>query len=288
MENKIILITGSTDGIGKATAKTLAQQGHTIIIHGRSRAKAEAVKKEIQTETGNDKIDILVADLLSLSDIKDAVQKFKMKYSRLDVLINNAGAIFGKHREVTKEGFEKTITLNLFAPLLLMQSLLDLLSKSPSARIINISSPMHKYSGKPDLNDLQMENGYRPDKAYGLAKLYLIWITRYFAKELKRKGIGNVTANTSHPGAVATKFGKDADKGFIINMVFKISALFYASIEDGAKTGIYLATSDEVEGVSGEFFGNKANIEKPDDKYYAIEGEKLVWDYSMNIIKTYL
>lgn len=185
MENKTILITGSTDGIGKITATTLAKQGHTIIIHGRNKEKAEAVRKQIIAETGNNDIDILIADLLSLADIKRASEEIKNKYSRLDVLINNAGAFFGKVRETTKEGFEKTITLNLFAPFLLTQLLLEVLEKSPSARIINLSSAMHKRGGKPDFNDFQLENNYKPDRAYGLSKLYLIWASRHLATELK-------------------------------------------------------------------------------------------------------
>ena len=288
MESKVILITGATDGIGKVTARALAKQGHNVIVHGRNKGKAEAVRDEIIGETGNNKIDILIADLLSLTDIKTAVATFKSKYNHLDVLINNAGAFFNKDRETTKEGFEKTITLNLFAPLLLMQSLLDVLQKSSSARIINLSSSMHKRGGKPDFADFQLERSYKPDRAYGLSKLYLIWITRHFAKQLKEKGILNVTANASHPGAVATNFGQDADKGFFINIVFKIALRFMDKVEDGARTSIYLATSPEVENVSGEYFGNREKIEKPDDRYYSAENEKKVWDYCMGIIRMYL
>lgn len=287
MNRKIILITGATQGIGKETAMSLAKMGHHISIHGRNKSKLESVAQEIKSSTGNN-VDIIVADLFSLADIKRMVEEFKTRYERLDVLINNAGAFLNKTRETTKEGFEKTITLNLFAPFLLMQSLIDILAKSPSARIINLSSAMHKRGGKPDFSDLQFEKGYAPSKAYGLSKLYLIWVSRYMAKELKANGINNITVNVTHPGAVSTNFGQDSDKGFVNNLIFKIALRFMDKIEDGARTSIYLATSPEVENVSGQFFDNKENIEKPSDKYYSVENEKIVWDYCQKITKDYL
>ncbi len=288
MESKTILITGSTDGIGKVTAEALAKQGHTVIIHGRNKAKAEKVCEDLQSETGNNKIDYVVADLLILEDVKRMAAELRKKYNSLDVLINNAGAFFNKKRETTKEGFEKTMTLNLFAPFLLTQLLSDVLAKSRSARIINVSSAMHKRGGKPDLNDFQLEKSYKPERAYGLSKLYLIWITRHLAKQLKEKGITNITANAFHPGAVATRFGQEADKGFLINLIFKIALLFMDKPEKGAMTGVYLAISPEVEQVTGKFFNSREKEEQPDDKYYSVENEKIVWDYCMKIVRPYL
>lgn len=287
MQSKIILVTGATDGIGKVTAKTLAMQGHTVIIHGRNKSKAQAVCEEIKSETGNNKVDTMIADLFSFSEIKRMTEEFKKKYDRLDVLINNAGAFLGKVRETTKDGLEKTITLNVLSPLLITELLLDVLAKSPSARIINTSSAMHKRGGKPDFNDIQSEKNYTPSRAYGLSKLYVIWITRYLATELKAKGMNHITANVLHPGAVATRFGQDNDKGFINNMIFKLALPFMDKPEKGASTTVYLATSKEVEGVSGKFFGNSKE-EKADDKYYSKKNEKLVWDYCMQIIKPYM
>lgn len=288
MKNKIILITGSTDGIGKITATSLAKQGHTVIVHGRNRSKAERVCKEIKAETGNNKIDYIIADLLSLTDIKRMADEFKNKYEQLDVLINNAGAIFGKERETTKEGFEKTITLNLFAPFLLTKLLLESLRKSESARIINLYSAMHRRGGKPDFENIQSEKKYATDKAYGLSKLYLVWVTQHLSKILKEEGITNVTVNACHPGAVATNFGQDSDKGFIMNMIFKIALKFMPKPETGARTSIYLATSPEVENVTGQFYDAKMRIEKPADKYYTIENEKLIWNYCEKITAKYL
>ncbi len=288
MENKIILITGATQGIGKETATALALQGHTVIIHGRNEANLQAIATEIKIATGNNNVDTIMADLFSLADIKRMVKEFKNRYDRLDVLINNAGAFLNKQRETTTEGHEKTITLNLFAPYLLMQSLLVVLVKSSSARIINISSAMHRRGGKPDLNDFQSEKSYDPSRAYGLSKLYLIWITRHMASQLKEQGINNITVNASHPGAVATNFGQDSDKGFINNLIFMVALPFIDKPLKGAKTSIYLATSPEVENITGEFFNNKEKIEKPDDRYYSPENEKIVWDYCKQITEDYL
>jgi NAD(P)-dependent dehydrogenase (short-subunit alcohol dehydrogenase family) len=288
MESKIILVTGASDGIGKETAKTLAKQGHTVIVHGRNPQKTQAAYEEIKAESGNDKVEYMTADFLSLAEIRRFADNIKQKYDRLDVLVNNAGAIFGKIRETTADGLEKTITLNLFAPFLLTELLLDVLAKSPSSRIINLSSAMHKRGGKPDFNDFQLEKTYKATRAYGLSKLYLIWITRHLAAELKERGITNITVNASHPGAVVTNFGRNADKGFLINLIFKLASYVMDKPEKGAMTSIYLATSPEVEGITGKFFGNREKEEKADDKYYSVENEKTVWDYCMNIVKTYL
>lgn len=287
MEKKVILITGTTQGLGKITALELAKQGHYIIIHGRNKIKLEAVRIEIIQETGNESIDIIVADLLLISDTIRMANRLKERYEKLDILINNAGAFFNKQREVTHEGIEKTISLNLLAPFILMKSLVELLAKSKSARIINVSSAMHKNGGKPDFKDFQLENSYKPERAYGLSKLYLIWISRYMVRYLKEKNINNVTANVCHPGAAVTNFGQDADKGFLINTIFKIALFFMDKPEKGAMTSIYLATSTQVEGVTRKFYGNRKKIEKPDDRYYSIENEEKVWNYCEEITKKY-
>jgi NAD(P)-dependent dehydrogenase (short-subunit alcohol dehydrogenase family) len=288
MESKTILITGATQGIGKETATTLAKKGHHVIIHGRNLSKLQAVAQEIKSISGNNKVDIIVADLFSLADTKRMADEFRTRYNRLDVLINNAGAIMNKERETTNEGFEKTIALNLLAPFLLMHSLLDVLAKSPAARIVNLSSAMHRRGGQPDLNDFQLEKSYAVDRAYSLSKLYLIWVTQHMAKFLKDNGMNHITVNATHPGAVATNFGQDSKKGFIIDMIFKVALLFMDKVEDGARSSIYLALSPEVENVTGGFYSNKSKPEKPAEKYYSVENEKKVWDYCMKTVQNYL
>ena len=284
---KTILITGASDGIGKESAKALARQGHNIILHGRNQQKTQAVQNEIIAESGNKNIDCIIADFLLLSEVKQFADAIKQKYDHIDVLMNNAGAIFDKERQTTPEGFEKTIALNLFAPFLLTELLMDLLKKSDAARIVNISSEMHKWCGKPDLNDFQLEKSYAPGRAYGLTKLYLIWITRYLADDLRSKGITNITANSLHPGVVATNFGQAGNNGFMINFLFKVVYKFLTKSDKGAETSIYAAVSPEVATISGEYFKNK-KIAKVDDKYYSKENEKKVWEYCMEVVKNFL
>lgn len=288
MKEKIVLITGATSGIGKETARALARQGHIVIVHGRDQAKTEKVCQEIKAETGNDLVDMLLADLFLLSDVKRMADDFKQKYERLDVLINNAGAMMGTEREITKEGLEKTIVVNLLAPFLLTELLLDVLAKSPAGRIVNVSSEMHKHGGKPDFNDFQMVNSYSCDRAYGLAKLYLIWNSRHLIAELKEKGLGHMTVNVVHPATTNTNFGLDSDKGFIKNLIFKVVMPLSLTPEQGAETSIYLATSDEVKNVTGKYYGTKKKLGNVSEKYYSPQNEKIVWDYCKQITKPYL
>ncbi|MDD4631690.1 MAG: SDR family NAD(P)-dependent oxidoreductase [Proteiniphilum sp.] len=287
MEKKIIFITGANRGIGKETATGLAKQGHHLVLHGRNKALLQDVSEEIKTATGNNEVDIIMADLYSLADVKRMTDAFKSRYERLDVLINNAGAMLGRHREVTSEGNEKTMTINLFAPFLIMHAMKPVLLKSDSPRIINVSSAMHRYGGRPDFNDFQFEKNYSPMRAYSLSKLYLIWVTRHLDSQLKMRGVDNVTVNTLHPGAVATNFAQDADKGFMINQIYKFALRFMDKPVDGAKTSIYLATSPDVKNVSGAYFSKKGKIEKANDRYWSPENEKLIWDYCSGIIKKY-
>jgi NAD(P)-dependent dehydrogenase (short-subunit alcohol dehydrogenase family) len=287
MNSKIMLITGSTDGIGKEAARALARQGHAVIVHGRNPDKARAVCQSIRSETGNDRAEMLVADLLSLADVKRMADEFKGKYDRLDVLINNAGAIFGKHREVTPEGLEKTMALNVFAPMLLTELLLDRLIRSPSARIINTSSIMYSMAPKPDFSDLQMERHYSPMKAYAASKLYVLWNTQHLAAELERKGITNVTANALHPGSVATKILQENDKGPVLNLMFQMALPFMTRPDKGAATTVYLAASEDVEGVSGKFFANRKA--RPVKVMHDAEHNKpKLWEACMKVIRPYL
>ena len=193
MEQKIILITGASDGIGKETAITLARQGHTIIIHGRNKQKTQAAFEEIKKASGNNNVDMFLADFLSLAEVKGLAEKIKQKYDRLNVLINNAGAQFTEQRETTIEGHEKTIVINVFAPLLLTTLLLDLLKKSKSARVVTVSSASHKMGGEPDVNDIELKNSYSMTRSYSFSKLYIIWIMQHFIKEMKKRGINNIT-----------------------------------------------------------------------------------------------
>jgi len=287
MESKIIVITGASDGIGKETAKALAKQGHILIMHGRNKQKTLAAFEEVKSETGNDKIDYMIADLLSLAEVKRFADKIKQKYDHLDILVNNAGAQFTGRREITAEGHEKTMAINLFAPFLLTTLLLDLLRKSPSARVITVASAAHKMSGKPYLDDIELKQHYTMGKAYGLSKLYVIWIMSHFVSEMKKAGIRNITFNTVHPGSATTSLGRESTKSILTKIIYFLWRPLMTTAAKGASSSIYAATSPELEGITGSYFGPKGE-EKPSDKYYSLENEQIVWDYCKKVTKDYL
>lgn len=287
MESNIILITGATGGIGKVTAQALAQQGHTVVLHGRSREKTEAVRAEIEAATGNHRLDTLVADLFSLADVQRMAAAFRQKYDRLDVLINNAGAMMGKERSTTPEGLEKTLVVNFLAPFLLTELLLEPLAKSPAGRVVNVVSEMHRRGGKPDFQDFQLTNSYSVGRAYGLAKLYNIWTTRHLAARLQQQGLGRITVNALHPGMIDTNFGLDHDKGFFNNLIFKLAQPFMVTPEKGAATTLHVATSAEGGRLTGQYFKDE-KPGKADDKHHSPANEQRVWDYAMQTVQPYL
>ncbi len=275
---KKVLITGATGGIGKATAIALAKLQYAVVIHGRNEEKTSATCKEIKRISGNEDIDYIVSDLFLMSDVKRAVETYINKYNRLDVLINNAGGIMSKEREETSEGIEKTLAVNLFAPFLLTNLLLDLLRKSDDGRIINVSSNSHQLNAKPDFNDIELAKNYSPLAAYGNAKLFLIWISQHLARLLEQTGIQQVSVNTLHPGAAATNFGVNSNLGSLFNFFGKLARPFFKTPEQGAETLIYLAASDEVKSITGKYFENR-KVKSASKRYYSNENEQLIWDY---------
>ena len=287
MEQKIILITGASDGIGKETAKALAKQGHTIIVHGRNPQKTKSAYEEIKAESGNNNVDYITADFLSFVEIKRFADEIKQKYNHLDVLVNNAGAQFTEKREVTDKGHEKTMTVNVFAPFLLTMLLLDLLKKSLSARVVTVSSAAHSMSGKPYMNDIELKQHYSMAKAYGLSKLYVIWVMRHFVSEMKKRGINNITFHTVHPASAFTRLGREAEKSLKWKIIYFLWRPMMKMPIEGASSSIYAAISPELEGVTGKYFGLKGE-EKPNDKYYSPENEQKVWDYCEKITEDYL
>lgn len=250
LQGKICLVTGSSSGIGKVTARELARAGATVVMVCRNRAKGEAAQKEICEATGSEKVDLLIADLSSLADVRRMVSEFKQHYEQLHILINNAGAV-NSTRKITSEGYEATFVTNYLAPFLLTELLRDVLKASAPARIVNVSSLAH---ARADINfaDLQSEKRYNTWTAYGQAKLALILYTYELARQLQGSG---VTVNALHPGVIASNF--DQGLSNFMRRGWKLMTPFLASVEQGAQTTLYLATSPAVEGVSGKYFSNR-------------------------------
>ncbi|WP_461240132.1 SDR family NAD(P)-dependent oxidoreductase [Paucilactobacillus sp. N302-9] len=290
--SKLILITGATDGIGKVTAQKLAEKGHEIIIHGRNEQKAQHVVSEIKQATGNQKVSYLIADLFSFQAIKDMVNNFNDNHDHLDVLINNAGAVLDAQRFETVNGIEGTMALNVMAPLLLTELLLPKLRHSSDGRIINMSSGTHRIA-HPDMTDLNLEHVASGQVRYGISKLFVIWNTQHLAAQLQQAGISNITVNVSHPGMATTNFGQDSDNGFWVNLVYKVAVAIgktfhVATPEQGAVTNVYLASADNVKGVSGKFFDNKKRQVQPATGEYSPAKELALWNYCMKKLQPWI
>jgi NAD(P)-dependent dehydrogenase (short-subunit alcohol dehydrogenase family) len=276
MQDKICLITGATLGIGRETALGLARRGAHVAIVGRDAHRTRAAAEWIGQEAGTKEVASLPADLSSLADVRRLAREFKARYSRLDVLVNNAGGIFTR-REVTVDGFERTWALNHLSYFLLTQELLELLKASASARIVNVASTMHT-GGTIDFDDLQGERSYGAIRAYGQSKLANVLFTYALARRLEGSG---VTANCLHPGGVATGFGQNTPGA--LKLLMRLARPFLITPEQGAATSIYLVSSPEVEGVSGGYFAKC----KPADSSAASHDEALqeqLWALSLTQI----
>lgn len=274
--NKTVLITGATSGIGKVTALELAKKGMNIVFTARNKVKAQNVKDEIITKSNNPNVDFFECDLDSFTSIVKFVADFKKKYTRLDILINNAGT-WETSRKETVDGVEQIFAVNHLAPFLLTNLLLDLIQKSSPARIINVSSRMH--FGDIDFKDLEGKDHFNANKAYAQSKLANILFTKKLAKILEGK---NVTVNCLHPGVVRTDLFKNLPK--IVQFVF---GLFQISPEKGAETTIYLASSDEVTNITGKYFVKSKVAESGEYSNKTDIADKL-WDASLEYVKDFL
>jgi retinol dehydrogenase-14 len=249
MEGKTVLITGATAGIGKATALGLADMGAKLILVGRSDQRLGAVT-DLLTARGHRDIVTMRAELSSMAEVRRLATEVVRSTPRLDVLINNAGTVVGDRR-LTVDGFEYTFALDHLSPFLLTNLLLDKLKSSAPSRVVTVSSVGH-LAGTIHFDDLMLEKGYRPFKAYFQAKLANVLFTNELARRLTGTG---VTANSLHPGNVRSHFGNEL-KGALLVGTYLIRP-FEIGPARGARTSIYLASSPEVEGVSGKYFVRK-------------------------------
>lgn len=274
MEGKICMVTGANSGIGKATAIALAKMNGTLVIVCRNKERGEPALKEIIEKSGNTRVDLLLCDLSSLNSIRELVTIFKNKYQNLHVLINNAGVMLSK-RALSVDGFEMNFAVNFLAPFLLTNLLLDMLKKSAPSRIINVASAAHKF-GTIDFDDLQGEHKKsRFMGLYGSSKLALMLFSYELSRRLQGTG---VTLNTVHPGVVNTNLGVDRThpkKGIVRR--------FFKKPEKGAETSIYLASSPELEGITGKYFANKKEQKSSDESYNEMYANKL-WNIACKMV----
>jgi NAD(P)-dependent dehydrogenase (short-subunit alcohol dehydrogenase family) len=247
MKGKTCLVTGATSGIGEVAARELARLGARVIVVGRSPERCAATLERIRNETGASAVESMVADLSSQADVRRLAEQVRQRCDRLDVLLNNAGGMFLDRRE-SPDGIESTLALNHLSYFLLTNLLLPLLMASDRARIVNVASDAHKGS-QIDFDDIQGRRRYRGWTAYQQSKLANILFTYELARRLEGSG---VTANTLHPGFVRTRFF--ADFTGWIGLITKLGAAVAAiGPEEGARTSVYLASSPEVEGVTGQY-----------------------------------
>lgn len=247
MKDKVCVITGGTDGIGKAAAQALALQGARLLVHGRDPDKGARAIAEIKARSRNPNIEFVRADFGSLADVRRLAATIMQRTPRIEVLINNAGGMFSK-RNLSKDGYEMTFAVNHLAPFLLTHLLLDTLKGSAGARIVTTASDAHRGAALP-LDDSAATGKYSSMRVYGASKLANILFTRALAKRLEGTP---VTATCLHPGFVRTNFVRDVPRWG--RAIFALIARFARSPEKGAETLVYLAASPQVQGASGGYY----------------------------------
>jgi NAD(P)-dependent dehydrogenase (short-subunit alcohol dehydrogenase family) len=277
MIGKVCIVTGSNSGIGKETALALTGMGATVVMAVRDPQRGEDARAEIIKRTGKDTVDLMLCDLSSTNSVRQFVEEFSAKYDRLDVLINNAGAACHE-RQITEDGFERSLAVNYLGPFLLTRELLPLLERSAPSRVINLSSGLHGRA-KIDFDDIQSERNYKGMRAYESTKLMILMYTYELARRMEGTG---VTANVVLPGFVATNLG--ANMGGLRNKImFKLVRPFQINAEKGAETSVYVATSPELESATGRCFA-KSQERLSSEESYDESVQKKLWDVAESLL----
>jgi NAD(P)-dependent dehydrogenase (short-subunit alcohol dehydrogenase family) len=266
LKNKVVLITGATDGIGKQTAIDLAAMNASIILHGRSEARLLKTRDKITRLTNNSQIEIVNSDFASLEQVKSMAEEIRTKFNKMDVLINNAG-VYMTEKKLTEDGYEFTFAVNHLGHFLLTNLLIDLLKKQSSARIINVSSVAHSRA-RLDFDNIDSEKSFDSYNAYAVSKLANVLYTYELARRLQGT---NVTVNALHPGVISTK---------LLWAGFRMKG---ATVSEGAETSVYLASSGEVNGITAKYFVRKRETASSESSYN-IEYQSRMWEASEQMI----
>ncbi|MCA1833340.1 MAG: SDR family oxidoreductase [Actinomycetota bacterium] len=268
MQDKVVVITGANSGIGKETARGLAQKGARVVMVCRNPEKGARAAEEIRKDAPGG-VDLVVGDLGTLGSTRDLAKILIDSYPKIDVLVNNAG-VYRLRRTPTADGFEETFAVNHLAPFLLTNLLLDTVRASAPSRIVVVASDAHR-GMRMEFDDLQSEQRYKAQTAYGRSKMANIMFTYALARRLEGTG---VTVNALHPGFVASNFG--SGNKVPVKPVMMILGLFVLSPKQGAETPIYLASSPDVDGVSGKYF-YKSRPKESTEPTYDVAAQERLW-----------
>src|SRR5918994_3925358 len=279
MNGKIVLVTGGTGGVGKATAEGLASMHANVVVVGHNRSKGEAAVAEIKASSENEAVELMVADLSSQAEIHRLAREFEAHHDWLDVLVNNAGAMYARRWE-TADGIEGTLAVTHLAPVLLTNLLLPVLQKSTPSRIVNVSSWSHRLA-RLNLDDLQMREHYSPRAAYSRAKLINLLWTYELARRLEGTG---VTVNLADPGGASTEMTRSEAIPWVFRTINRLGRKVMTT-EKAVRVSIYLASSSEVEGVNGAYFDHNNKQIKSSKASYDEAAGKRIWEVSAELAK---
>ncbi|MEA2656361.1 MAG: hypothetical protein QOI23_1726 [Chloroflexota bacterium] len=270
MKGKVVMVTGANSGMGKEISLSLASMGASVVMVCRNQDRGEAARREVISATGNQQVELLVADLSSQESIRHLAQEFKSTHKRLDVLVNNAGMSLPSRHE-TADGIEAVFATNHLGPFLLTNLLLPLLKASAPSRVVIVSSGVQSMA-KIDFDDLQGAKSYSEIRSYNQSKLANLLFTYELARRLKGTG---VTANALEPGFIKTNLK--------VPFPFSLFSFMRAKPADGARPSVFLASSPEVEGVNGTYFSNKSVATKSSALSYDEEAARRLWQISAEL-----
>jgi NAD(P)-dependent dehydrogenase (short-subunit alcohol dehydrogenase family) len=274
MQGKTVVVTGATQGIGYEAARAIARLGARVILTARDRARGERAASTISAESGAT-VELVLCDFASLASIRAAAAEVRERASALHVLLNNAGALYLERRE-SVDGLELTFATNHLGYFLFTRLLEELLVRSAPARIVNVASAAHRVARRgPSFDDLERRRGYSGFRVYGETKLMNILFTRELARRLAGTG---VTANSLHPGVIASGFGTN-NRGVLGWLMRHATRYVFSTPEEGAATSVFLCTSPEVEGVTGKYFARCREV-RPRPQAEDDEAARRLWELS--------